>query len=62
MAGLGFDGIGRLLGDPHGRQAVGLGIATEEFGAAFFGNGATPFGVLKVPKKLTPTARQNLRE
>lgn len=62
IAGLGFDGIVGYSAVHQCRQAVGLGIASEEFGASFFGNGATPHGALKSPRKLTTTARQNLRE
>jgi HK97 family phage portal protein len=62
LAGLGYDGIAGYSVIHMCRQAVGLGIAAEEFGASFFGNGLTPHGVLKIPKRLTPTARQNLRE
>lgn len=31
------------------REAIGLALATEEFGARFFGNGARPGGVLEHP-------------
>lgn len=52
ISGLAFDGlIGyspvRLL-----REAIGLGIATEKFGAAFFGNGAWAGVVLEYPGAL----------
>jgi HK97 family phage portal protein len=30
----------------YARQAIGLGLAAEEFGARFFGDGATPSGLL----------------
>jgi HK97 family phage portal protein len=62
VAGLGFDGLVGYSAINLAKQAVGLGIATEEFGAAFFGTGATPGGILKTPKKLGAAARQNLRQ
>jgi HK97 family phage portal protein len=62
VAGLGFDGLVGFSAIHMCRQSVGLGIASEEFGASFFGNGAIPRGYLKTPRKLSTTARQNLRE
>lgn len=35
------------------RQAVGLGLAAEQYGASFFGNGAHPSGVLQSEHNLT---------
>ena len=43
-------------------QAVGLGLATEEFGARFFGNGARPGMVLQHPGTLTGEGFKNLKE
>ncbi len=62
IRGLGFDGLKGYSPVTLARQAVGLGIAAEEFGAALFGNGAIPKGLLKTPKRLTETAAKNLRE
>lgn len=62
MAGLGYDGLTGYSPLTLARQAVGLGIAAEEFGAAFFGNGAVPKGALKASGQLSSAARQNLRE
>ena len=36
------------------REFLGLGIATQRFGSAFFGNGATPGSVIEVPGALSP--------
>ena len=41
-------------------NAIGLGLATEEFGAKFFGNGARPGGILKHPGKLSKEAQGRL--
>lgn len=35
------------------RQAIGLSLATEKYGAKFFGNGAIPQGLLGVPGDMT---------
>lgn len=45
----------------HGAESIGMGIATEQFGAAFFGNGAGPAVVMTHPKTLGPEAADNLR-
>jgi phage portal protein BeeE len=42
------------------RQAIGWGLAMEEFGAKFFGNDAKSGGFLTTPGRLTANARQNL--
>ena len=31
------------------KNAIGIAIATEEYGATFFANGATPGGILEHP-------------
>ena len=43
------------------RQAVGLAIAAEKFGAKLFANGAKPGGILSHPGVLSPEARTKLR-
>lgn len=42
------------------REAIGLAMAAEEFGARLFGNGARPSGILTSEKKLSPEARRKL--
>jgi HK97 family phage portal protein len=44
------------------RESVGLGLAAQNFGSAFYGNGAVPGGVLEHPAKLSPEAFKRLRE
>lgn len=44
------------------REAIGLALAGEEYGARFFGNDSRPGGVLKSPKVLTKEAAKNLKE
>jgi HK97 family phage portal protein len=49
IRGLGDDGIHGFSVVQKARESIGLGIATERFGAAFFGNGATFGGIIKFP-------------
>lgn len=49
---LGFDGIQGYSPIAMARNAIGVAMATEEFGAKFFENGARPSGILKVPHVL----------
>jgi HK97 family phage portal protein len=44
------------------RETIGLALAAQQYGAAFYGNNATPKGALTVPGKLTDEARAALRE
>jgi HK97 family phage portal protein len=49
IPGLGFDGrVGKSVVS-LARQSIGLGLATEEYGSRFFGNGANSNIVLKHP-------------
>jgi HK97 family phage portal protein len=43
-------------------ESIGLGLAMQEFGSSFFGNGAHIGGVLQHPKQLSADARKNLEE
>lgn len=47
-----IDGVKGLRPIAQAREAVGLALATEEYGAKFFGNGARPGGVLEHPGTL----------
>jgi HK97 family phage portal protein len=62
FAGLGFDGIQGYTPLTLMRQTIGLAMGAEQFGAAFFGNGAVAHGWLKTAKKLTEAAVNNLRK
>ncbi|MCW0235269.1 MAG: phage portal protein [Ferrovibrio sp.] len=44
------------------REAVGLGMAAEKFGAHLYKNGVKPSGVLKHPQKIGPEATETLRQ
>lgn len=43
------------------RESIGLGMATEKYGARFFGNDARPGGLLIHPKTLSQDAKENIR-
>ena len=49
IVGLSYDGMIGISPIDQAREAVGLALATEEYGARFFGNGARPGGVLEHP-------------
>ena len=49
IKGLSIDGVKGLSPIAEAREAIGLSLATEEYGAKFFGNGARPGGVLEHP-------------
>ena len=49
IPGLGFDGLLGYSPIAMAKNAIGLAIATEEYGAKFFANNATPGGVLEHP-------------
>lgn len=60
LRGLGFDGVMGYSPIHLARQAVGLAMAAEEFGARFFGNDARPGVVLQHPGKLSDEAHKRL--
>ena len=49
VPGLGFDGLVGYSPIAMAKNAIGMGIACEEYGARFFANGAAPSGVLEHP-------------
>lgn len=61
IKGLGYDGVRGYSPISLARQAVGLALATEEFGARFFGNGARPGVVLEHPGLMNDTAHERLK-
>lgn len=60
IPGLGFDGLVGYSPIAMAKNAIGLAIATEEYGAKFFANGAAPSGVLEHPGTIKDLSR--LRE
>jgi HK97 family phage portal protein len=49
IPGLGFDGLIGYSPIAMAKNAIGMAMATEEYGASFFANGANPGGVLEHP-------------
>ena len=57
IPGLGFDGLVGYSPIAMAKNAIGMAIACEEFGAKFFANGAAPSGVLEHPGTIKDPAR-----
>lgn len=57
IPGLGFDGLVGYSPIAMARNAVGMTMACEEYGASFFENGASPSGVLEHPGVLKDPAK-----
>ena len=62
IPGLGFDGLIGYSPIAMAKNAVGLALATEDYGATFFANGANPGGVLEHPGVIKPEQADRLRE
>lgn len=52
VPGLGFNGITGLSPLSLARETLGSAIAAEKFAGSFFGNGASPSGILEYPKSV----------
>lgn len=57
IPGLGFDGLVGYSPIAMAKNAIGLAMATEEYGSKFFANGAAPSGVLEHPGTIKDPAR-----
>ncbi len=57
IPGLGFDGLIGYSPIAMAKNAVGMTMACEEYGASFFANGANPGGVLEHPGVLKDPAK-----
>ncbi len=57
IPGLGFDGLIGYSPIAMAQNAIGMALATEEYGAKFFANGASPGGVLEHPGVVKDPAR-----
>lgn len=66
IKGFGGDGLVGYSPIGYARQLIGMGLATEEFQARFFANGAMPSWIISIPEWLEedqrPKARQNIQE
>jgi len=62
IPGMGFDGLVGYSPIHLARNAIGLGLALEEFGSKFFANDMKSGGYLKHPSKLSEEAQRNIVE
>lgn len=62
VPGFGFDGLVGYNPIDIAAQAIGLGLAAEEFGARFYSNGGTVGGVVETEQELGEDGRKNVRE
>src|SRR6185295_17286623 len=63
LPGLGFNGTVGYSVVAMARESIGIGLATEQFGGTFFGNGATFGGVVSYPgARPTELSDKNYRE
>lgn len=61
IQGLGYDGLRGYSPIHLAREAIGLGLAAEEFGSRFFGQGTNLGGIVEHPGKLGDQAYKNLK-
>ncbi len=62
IPGLGFDGV---LGFPvlsSAGEAIGIGLAAQQFAGRFFGSGMRPSGIFTYPGKFTTPARKRWKQ
>jgi len=62
VPGLGFDGLVGYSPINIAREAIGLSLATEEFGARFFGQGLNAGVVATYPGKMSEPAREAFKK
>lgn len=62
LPAFGFDGLKGKSPIQWHKENIGLAAAQQQFGANFFGNAATPNGVLEHPGKLGEPALENVRK
>lgn len=68
LKGMGYDGLQGYSVTAYAKQCISLGLAMEQHGAAFFGNGALPGGVIEwgdateQPEGWDSTAAKNMKK
>lgn len=62
LPGLGYDGLRGLSPIGAARQAIGLGLSAEEYGARLFGSGNLMSGILQTEQKLEAPQADALKE
>lgn len=61
LPGLGYDGVCGVSPIRAASEAIGLGIAAEEFGARLFGSGSLMSGILQTEQRLDKEAAARLK-
>ena len=61
IPGMGYNGIRGYNPIALAREAIGLATAAEQFGARFFGQGATASGILTTDAQIGPDAAKRIR-
>ena len=59
---MGTDGVTPMTPLDLAREAIGLGMAAEQYSSRFYSNDATPGGAITHPGVLTPESRDNMRQ
>lgn len=62
LPGLGFDGLQGYSPIAKAREAIGLGLAAEQFGGRFFANDARPGVILRHPGHLSDEAFERIKK
>ncbi len=62
LKGLGFDGLVGYSVIGYAAKTVGLGLATEQYGASFYENGAQASMIFEHPNEIGTEGLKNLRE
>lgn len=62
VAGMGFNGTQGYSPVTVCRQTIGISVASDQYSASFFGNGAKTSGWIKMLKKLSEPAQNNWRK
>jgi len=62
IKGPSWDGVVGLNATKLAREAIGLALASEQFGANLFKHGARPSGILTSPTNLTPDQKAALKK
>jgi HK97 family phage portal protein len=61
IPGIGFDGLNSFSPVGLFREQIGLGLAAEQFGARFFGQGTNIGGFIEYPDKMSDDAYRRLK-
>lgn len=59
---LSLDGVVGLSPISYAREAIGLGLAAEEFGSRFFSNGTNLGGFIEMPERMSDEAHKRFKD